>query len=58
MKVELQHGHLIKVKIKNRNELLINLLMAYKKKYNDKENVPRPDYWSGWNFHQQILNFG
>ena len=35
-------------KLKNRNEL-IESVEAYKNKYNDKENVPRPDYWSGWN---------
>jgi len=33
--------------LKNRDELLINI-ENFKKKYNNKENVPRPSHWSGW----------
>ena len=33
--------------LKNREELL-NSLKDFKTKYSDKNNVPRPDYWSGW----------
>ena len=34
--------------LKNRDELL-NSLESFKKKYSDKDKVPRPSYWSGWN---------
>ena len=34
--------------LKNRDELL-NSLEKFKKKYNDKDKVPRPSHWSGWN---------
>ena len=43
-------------KLKNRNEL-IESVESYKKKYNDKENVPRPDYWSGWNLSPTNIEF-
>ena len=33
--------------LKNRDELL-NTLEDFKKKYKNKENVPRPKNWSGW----------
>ena len=33
--------------LKNRDDLF-SLIEEYKKKYNDKDNVPRPKYWSGW----------
>ena len=33
--------------LKSRDELLNNL-ENFKKKYSDKDNVPRPDHWSGW----------
>ena len=33
--------------LKNREELL-DSLEDFKTKYSDKNNVPRPDYWSGW----------
>ena len=35
--------------LKNRDDLL-NTIKDYKKKYNDKDNVPRPRHWSGWKF--------
>ena len=34
--------------LKSRDELLNNL-ENFKKKYSDKDNVPRQDHWSGWN---------
>ena len=43
-------------KLKNRNEL-IESVETYKKKYNDKENVPRPGYWSGWNLSPTNIEF-
>ena len=42
--------------LKSRDELL-NSLENFKKKYNDKENVPRPDYWSGWNLKPSSIEF-
>ena len=42
--------------LKNRNELL-NSLNNYKKKYNDKSNVPRPSHWSGWNLKPSSIEF-
>ena len=34
--------------LKNRDELY-KLIKDYKKKYKNENNVPRPNYWSGWN---------
>ena len=42
--------------LKSRNELL-NSLEDFKKKYNDKNNVPRPDHWSGWNLKPSSIEF-
>ena len=42
--------------LKNRDELL-NSLEVYKKKYNDKNNVPRPSHWSGWNLKPSSIEF-
>jgi pyridoxamine 5'-phosphate oxidase len=42
--------------LKNREELLKNL-EDFKKKYNDKNNVPRPNYWSGWNLKPSSIEF-
>ena len=33
--------------LKSREELL-SALRNFKKKYNDKDKVPRPEHWSGW----------
>ena len=30
---------------------------SYKKKYNDKDNVPRPSHWSGWNLTPSTIEF-
>ncbi len=42
--------------LKNRNELL-NSLENFKKKYNDKDKVPRPNHWSGWNLKPTSIEF-
>jgi len=42
--------------LNNRDELL-NSLKEYKKKYNDKTKVPRPDHWSGWNLIPSNIEF-
>ena len=42
--------------LKNREELL-DSLEVYKKKYKDKDNVPRPDHWSGWNLKPSSIEF-
>ncbi|MBD1148603.1 MAG: pyridoxamine 5'-phosphate oxidase [Pelagibacteraceae bacterium TMED201] len=42
--------------LKNRDELL-NTLENFKKKYNDKDNVPRPLHWSGWNLKPTNIEF-
>ena len=42
--------------LKNRDELL-DSLEAFKKKYNDKDNVPRPEHWSGWNLKPSSIEF-
>ena len=34
--------------LNNRDELL-NSIEEYKKKYSNKNDVPRPEHWSGWN---------
>ena len=42
--------------LKNREELLKNL-EHFKKKFNNKDNVPRPDHWSGWNLKPLSIEF-
>ena len=42
--------------LKSRDELL-NTLEDFKKKYKDKENVPRPNHWSGWNLKPSSIEF-
>ena len=42
--------------LKNRDELL-NSIENFKKKFKDKENVPRPDHWSGWNLKPSSIEF-
>ena len=36
---------------------LINSVKEYKEKYNDEKNLPRPDYWSGWNLVPKGIEF-
>ena len=40
----------------DRNQL-IDSIENYKKKYSDKENVPRPGHWSGWNLKPNSIEF-
>ena len=42
--------------LKNREELYQEI-ENYKKKYPDKKNVPRPNYWSGWNLNPNEVEF-
>ena len=38
-------------------EQLDNSIKEYKKKYVDKNKVPRPNYWSGWNLSPTSIEF-
>ena len=42
--------------LKSRDELL-NSIEDFKKKYNVKDNVPRPKHWSGWNLKPSSIEF-
>ncbi len=42
--------------LKNRYQL-DNSIEEYKKKYTDKDKVPRPKYWSGWNLSPSSIEF-
>ena len=42
--------------LKDRKQL-ISSIEDYKKKYYDKNNVPRPNYWSGWNLSPSSIEF-
>ena len=42
--------------LKNRDELLKNI-DEFKKKYKNKNNVPRPNHWSGWNLKPISIEF-
>ena len=42
--------------LSNRNELL-NSIEEYKKKFDNKNDVPRPDHWSGWNLSPSSIEF-
>ena len=42
--------------LESRNELLDNI-ENFKKKYNNKESVPRPSHWSGWNLKPSSIEF-
>jgi len=43
-------------KLKTRDQLMKSIA-DFKKKFNDKENVPRPNYWSGWNLSPKSIEF-
>ncbi|WP_440912450.1 pyridoxamine 5'-phosphate oxidase [Candidatus Pelagibacter sp.] len=40
----------------NRQQL-VNSIQEFKEKFNDKDKVPRPDHWSGWNLKPDSLEF-
>ena len=42
--------------LKIRDELLKNI-DEFKKKYKNKDNVPRPSHWSGWNLKPTSIEF-
>ena len=42
--------------LKNRDELEISI-KEFKQKFNDKNNVPRPSHWSGWNVSPTRIEF-
>ena len=42
--------------LKNREEL-IKLIGDFKKKYPNENDVPRPDYWSGWSLVPNSIEF-
>ncbi|MDC0944582.1 pyridoxamine 5'-phosphate oxidase [Candidatus Pelagibacter sp.] len=42
--------------LNNRQEL-INSIDKFKEKFNEKNNVPRPDHWSGWNLKPDSIEF-
>ncbi len=42
--------------LKSRNELLDNL-ENFRNKFNDKDNVPRPNHWSGWILKPSSIEF-
>jgi pyridoxamine 5'-phosphate oxidase len=43
-------------KLKNRDELT-NSIKEFKQKFNDENNVPRPNHWSGWNLSPKRIEF-
>ena len=42
--------------LKNRNELEKSI-KEFKQKFNDKNNVPRPSHWTGWNLSPTRIEF-
>tara|TARA_B100000941_G_scaffold287123_1_gene261764 strand:+ start:1085 stop:1711 length:627 start_codon:yes stop_codon:yes gene_type:complete len=42
--------------LKNRDELYKNIEF-FKRKFPDKNNVPRPEHWSGWNLKPNVIEF-
>ena len=43
--------------ILNNRQDLINSIQKFKEKFKEKENVPRPDHWSGWNLKPDSIEF-
>jgi pyridoxamine 5'-phosphate oxidase len=41
----------------NDRQELINSIDRFKEKFNEKDNVPRPDHWSGWNLKPDSIEF-
>jgi len=42
--------------LKSRDELS-KAIEYYKKKYSNQNNIPRPDFWSGWNLNPDEIEF-
>ena len=42
--------------LKNREDLILSI-EKFKKKYKNKEDVPRPQFWSGWNLTASSIEF-
>tara|TARA_B100001094_G_C18041427_1_gene725205 strand:+ start:21 stop:647 length:627 start_codon:yes stop_codon:yes gene_type:complete len=42
--------------LKTRDEL-VKSIQDYKKKFDNKTNVPRPSHWSGWNLFPESIEF-
>ena len=42
--------------LKNRDELF-DSIKKFKSKFRDKDNVPRPTHWSGWNLKPESIEF-
>ena len=43
--------------ILNDRQELINSIDKFKEKFIEKDNVPRPDHWSGWNLKPDSIEF-
>ena len=43
--------------ILNNRDQLYKTINIFQKKYPDKNNVPRPEYWSGWNLSPDEIEF-
>jgi pyridoxamine 5'-phosphate oxidase len=41
----------------NDRQELINSIDKFKEKFNEKDDVPRPDHWSGWNLKPDSIEF-
>ncbi len=44
-------------KVLHSRDELLNSIEDYKNKYSDKDNVPRPSHWSGWNLKPSSIEF-
>ena len=44
-------------KVMNKREEFLKKIDQFKKKYKDKENLPRPKHWSGWSLNPSGIEF-
>ena len=44
-------------KVMNKREDFLKKIDEFKKKYNDKNNLPRPKHWSGWCLNPLSIEF-